>query len=739
MQLYFKINSIFYYHDAYCDKKIVLTKIRFRILNNSIFNFYEHIENIKNCPKKIKDILNKVILYIEREKFTENYGFYNPGFHLHKTNNNKYYNFIEQLIVCSQMQDNEKIINNYYDAIIFIYELNEKNNKKSNDDKENYNSIEIIKIIINIVRFYSRNLHFYSSIDSKNEEEIINLSWFFDFSNEIFDIMNILGYKATESELQYIIVNIFFNNNKLFNIPTFEDLLTRRVDLLNLSQINTPEYLQSSIDNFINKIENVELNNFTNLELRQNKKDIYKLLNKIKSLLSNEQKKKITEKNMEKLKELLKIMEENRKKYLALNLFNSKDKPENIKNVKEIEDNLNQIAQLIYKMINLYEDEINSKELEICNVKLIQSLIQMDEKFKKVYKTFKFLHSFIQNSLKEKKNGNKIIINFYDLVQKEIYLDLKLMINEIVLYIFRSIFDENIRKKEAYYRKKKEQTTKDIFVDYKEIEEILNDTFIYSNLFYLEYKNRNILQSYNKTGKEIGLKDDEIIFLKINKDIFDLNQKYLSFIEIKDQFSKFKFLLPFETNLHTKHKKILSFGFCIISYSVNIWVIYNYRDKFLIGSGAGPIIDFVNVEKGIVKKLKLSKDTPKWRKVKKGLNIFGQCDYKKCEAFKKEVIYTTNMTENGLKFNLNKEVVNIKCPICQKIIRPKTCGFWLCEYQFQGQKIEDGEVKSFETKPKETSEDKFEYFDPFGNGEVQWLELNIYVLPKQKIKYEENK
>jgi hypothetical protein len=287
MQLYFKINSIFYYHDDYFDKKIVLTKKRFRILNNNIINFYELIENMKNCPKKIKDILNKVILYIEREKFTENYDLYNPGF---ETNNNKYYNFIEQLIVCSQ-QDNKKIINNYYDAIIFIYELNEKNNKKSYDDKENYYSLEIIKIIINIVRFYSRNLHFYSSIDSKNEEENINLSYFFHFSNEIFEIMNILGYKTAESELQYIILN--FNNNKLFNIPTFRDLL-------NLSQINTPEYLQSSIDNFINKIENDELNNFTNLELKQNKKDIYKLLNKIKSLLSNEQKKKTFEKDIKK-------------------------------------------------------------------------------------------------------------------------------------------------------------------------------------------------------------------------------------------------------------------------------------------------------------------------------------------------------------------------------------------------------------------------------------------------------
>jgi hypothetical protein len=157
----------------------------------------------------------------------------------------------------------------------------------------------------------------------------------------------------------------------------------------------------------------------------------------------------------------------------------------------------------------------------------------------------------------------------------------------------------------------------------------------------------------------------------------------------------------------------------------------------LVGCGAGPITDFVNVEKGIVKNLKFSKDAPKWRKVEKGLNIFGQCIYKKCEAFKKEVIYTTNLTEKGLNFNLNEEVVNIKCPICKIIIRPKTCGFWQCEYQFQGKKIEDGEVKSFDTKPKETCEDKFEYYDPFENGEVQLLELNIYVLPKQEIKYEE--
>ena len=68
-------------------------------------------------------------------------------------------------------------------------------------------------------------------------------------------------------------------------------------------------------------------------------------------------------------------------------------------------------------------------------------------------------------------------------------------------------------------------------------------------------------------------------------------------------------------------------------------------------------------------------------------------------------------------------------------MKPKTCGFWKCEYQFDGKKIEEGEVKSFKTEPKETKDDNFEYFDPFENDEVQWLQLEIYVLPKQEIKY----
>ena len=39
--------------------------------------------------------------------------------------------------------------------------------------------------------------------------------------------------------------------------------------------------------------------------------------------------------------------------------------------------------------------------------------------------------------------------------------------------------------------------------------------------FFLEYKNKNLFDLSNKTGKEIGLKDGEEILLKLNKNFKD--------------------------------------------------------------------------------------------------------------------------------------------------------------------------------------------------------------------------
>ena len=149
------------------------------------------------------------------------------------------------------------------------------------------------------------------------------------------------------------------------------------------------------------------------------------------------------------------------------------------------------------------------------------------------------------------------------------------------------------------------------------------------------------------------------------------------------------------------------------------------------------MIDFVDVSSGKIKRLKFDNKAPSWRAVNEGLNIFGICNNSKCKAFKKEVVYRTQLFEK-LIFNLNEELLNIKCPECHKIIKPKTCGFWNCEYQFVGKKIQEGDLVEFDSKTKETKDDDFEYYDAFKNGETQWMELIIYVLPKQEIKYEKN-
>ena len=158
------------------------------------------------------------------------------------------------------------------------------------------------------------------------------------------------------------------------------------------------------------------------------------------------------------------------------------------------------------------------------------------------------------------------------------------------------------------------------------------------------------------------------------------------------------------------------------------------------GGGPRPPFDFVDVTSNKIKlkKVTYARDPSKLhRKVKKGLNIFGICQNKKCGAKGKEVIYTTDLRKEGLCFNINEEREKIICPICKTKFKKKTCGFWLCEYQFMGfyYDYEKGENIKYNSEPHETTEQNFEYFDPDENGSREWDELIVFVLPRQKIKY----
>ena len=115
-----------------------------------------------------------------------------------------------------------------------------------------------------------------------------------------------------------------------------------------------------------------------------------------------------------------------------------------------------------------------------------------------------------------------------------------------------------------------------------------------------------------------------------------------------------------------------------------------------------------------------------------GLNIIGICTNNNCDAKGKKVVYSPKFEEK-LIFNLNENKFNCKCPICSLIIIIKSLCFSNCEYQFIGIKLEQGKQISFESNPKETKKnvDYYDYLD----GIAKWIDLNIYVLPKQKIKY----
>ena len=362
------------------------------------------------------------------------------------------------------------------------------------------------------------------------------------------------------------------------------------------------------------------------------------------------------------------------------------------------------------------------------------------------------------NNIKNEKNeyfDNKIIINYYDLYKKEIYFDSFLNIEHLISHIL-SLLGYYDMIKNIYKRFRKKQTTKYIIENpLKKIKFLIFD----ETFFYFEFNGDNLINSFNKKLNEIGLINGKEMNIKL------INEYYKNKNEIRIYFGASsglkvcikcdresivksaieKFCRKLDISWEKVYKDIyfLFKGHSIVEsdFNKNIEKYFGKYPKVtvidttsLIGAGP-PVLDFVDVSSGKIKKLVFSDKAPIWRRVSKGLNIFGICNNSKCKAWKKEVVYT-NELEEKLIFILNNEILNIKCPICSKIIKPKTCGFWKCEYQFVGKKIEEGEVKFFDSKTRETNGEDFEYFDAFENGETQWAELTIYVLPKQEMKYQ---
>ena len=134
---------------------------------------------------------------------------------------------------------------------------------------------------------------------------------------------------------------------------------------------------------------------------------------------------------------------------------------------------------------------------------------------------------------------------------------------------------------------------------------------------------------------------------------------------------------------------------------------------------------FTDLSQNKTKEIGFSPFAPSYRRVTRGINIFGICHCKYCKAYEEEVIVNIYNRE----FDLIKERDSLFCPECQSPIIPKTVGFYLCRYQISGKKFKNNRFEKFMNPIDEaTNSNSVKYFDPDSNGEVMMIELKIEVL-----------
>lgn len=235
------------------------------------------------------------------------------------------------------------------------------------------------------------------------------------------------------------------------------------------------------------------------------------------------------------------------------------------------------------------------------------------------------------------------------------------------------------------------------------------------NILNINYK-ENIYK--NKTINVFFLKDDDNLNkVLINcfpyEKVSDLIQRYIE--KTGDNYEEYWFFYngrKLDPSLSVEENNIYEMSRIFVS-----------RKNSLMGRGCP--IEFTDVSKNKTKEIKLSKYGPSYRTINKGINIFGICLYKRCEAYKKEVVVRINKR----KFDLIKDREELFCPECESLMSPKTVGFYLCKFRISGKKIEGQNEVNFQNMDDEANNiNSFKYFDPELNGETKMTELIFEVL-----------
>ena len=210
-----------------------------------------------------------------------------------------------------------------------------------------------------------------------------------------------------------------------------------------------------------------------------------------------------------------------------------------------------------------------------------------------------------------------------------------------------------------------------------------------------------------------GLKSRTDIKCLLNEKVSDIIERYREKSGDNDPTKKFVF-----------NAKDLDLSLTVAEAGlVNDSSINVYTTKCI--KGAGFSMMFTDLSKNRTKEIGFSKNAPSYREVTKGINIIGICNFKKCKAYKKEVV--VNIKKK--KLDLIKERDELLCPECEATIIPKTVGFHLCKFVIYGKKVENRQEEDFRNEEDEANnKDSLKYFDPELNGEVMVTELIFEVL-----------
>ena len=142
----------------------------------------------------------------------------------------------------------------------------------------------------------------------------------------------------------------------------------------------------------------------------------------------------------------------------------------------------------------------------------------------------------------------------------------------------------------------------------------------------------------------------------------------------------------------------------------------------------GFAISFNDVTKEKIRQIKVSRTNKgkPWRYVTHGINLYGTCENKKCEAYDKEVI---DMKKNIKELDLVKENGKMICPMCKIPCQAKTVGFYKCYYNIFALKYIEDSDENIKSGQKIPNFDKINVSD-VGNDNSVFCNGKKYFLKK---------